>query len=134
MPGRKKKFSCGHTGKGKYCHRCKHEAELNRSSKKIKQEWDDQLSAMPISLDHVPEKIAKKTIQIINKLSSGENYQLFRGKRLAKMGQRQTISIPIGRRYRLICSENKGIFTYIEVISHENYNIRLSSGGWITNR
>ncbi len=46
------------------------------------------------------------------------------------MGQREVISIPIGKRYRLICLEQNGEMRYLEVLSHEQYNNRLKSGGW----
>lgn len=63
-------------------------------------------------------------------LNAGKAYQDFKGKRLVTMGQREVISVPIGRRYRLICRDSNGCLEFIEVITHEEYNNRLSSGGW----
>lgn len=63
-------------------------------------------------------------------LCEGRPYLDFKGKRMITMGQREIISIPVGRRYRLICCEKSGTLKFVEVISHEEYNSRLASGGW----
>lgn len=95
-----------------------------------KKEMSDRLSKSPIPLDHVPTSVADRTLEVIVALSKGAAYQSFKGKRLVTMGQRDVVSIPIGRRYRLICRHTKGPLQFLEIISHETYNNRLSSGGW----
>lgn len=137
MAGRRKKFLCGHVGKGQYCHRCEEEEakarkalEVSQAALVAKQDWAACLLAAPVPLEGVPKPIAVKALQIMAALSSGTSYLAFRGKRLVAMGQRTVISVPIGRHYRLICKEQDHQLHYEAVITHEAYNGRLSSGGW----
>ncbi|BBL74806.1 hypothetical protein MishRS11D_19040 [Methylomagnum ishizawai] len=90
-----------------------------------------RLSQAPIPLDDLPPEIAEKTLEMIAALQQGASYMDFMGKRMKNMGQRHVISIPIGRRYRLICKEDNGQLEFIEAISHEEYNNRLSGNGWV---
>ena len=89
-----------------------------------------RLSSSPIPLEHLPTDVAEKTLQVIVDVQKGTSYLEFKGKRLTAMGQRHIISIPIGRSYRLICSGHEEEIEFVEAISHENYNNRLSSGRW----
>ncbi len=135
---RKKTFACGHTGRGKYCHRC---AEEERKKQKKQQEkerrrqqqqaWKEQLAAAPVELGHLPQKTAEKVLQIIGRLQRGETtYMELNGKRLTTMGRRNIISIPIGWSWRLICEDSSKGLVFLEVLSHEAYNNKISSGGW----
>lgn len=130
MAGRKKTFPCGHTGKGKYCHRCAQEEKRKQAILGAKSEWKDRLSSAPVELDHLPKEVAEKALAVIAELQEGRPYPDLKGKRMITMGQREIISIPVGRRYRLICCDKKSSLECIEVISHEDYNNRLTSGGW----
>jgi len=131
MPGRKKKFPCGHAGKGQYCHRCAQVQASIQQSHEERKAWADRVRTAPVPLDDsIPRRVAEKVLQIIAELAKGKPYQDFRGKRLVTLGQREVISVPIGWSYRLICRETCGRLEYLEVISHETYNRRLSDGGW----
>ena len=119
----KKKFPCGHVGNGKFCHRCaqeekrtQEEEERKREHAKNKHDWGERISLSPVRLDHLPIEIAKKSLQVINKLNNGGKYQVVQGKRLVAMGKRHIISIRIGQRYRLICRESQKSLDYVEVI------------------
>ncbi|MFQ5500395.1 MAG: hypothetical protein ACE5FH_12065, partial [Candidatus Zixiibacteriota bacterium] len=102
MAGRKKMFSCGHFGKGRFCHRCVQEETQKQKSVQAKSDWNDRLSASPVQLDHLPKDAAEKTLQVIKDLTNGKRYQDFKGKRMITIGQREVISIPVGRHFRLI--------------------------------
>lgn len=130
MAGRKKTFPCGHFGKGQYCHRCAAEESARKQARDDKQAWAARIEAAPISLGAIPKPIAERALKAMSDLDAGKSYLEFRGKRLASMGQREVITIPIGQRYRLICLEQEGALRYLEVLSHEQYNNRLASGGW----
>lgn len=130
MAGQNNSFPCGHRGKGQFCHRCKEEERRKQEARQRKAEWNDRLSSAPVHLDHLPEDIAERVLQVVQELKLGKTYMSLNGKRLVAMGQRDVISIPIGRRYRMICKEKEGAFECVEVITHETYNHRLSSGGW----
>ena len=130
MASRKKVFPCGHRGKGKFCHRCKQEEEINENKLKSRSAWDEKVNSSPIDISRLPKKVAEKTLSIIETISEGKSYHTLRGKRLVTMGQREVVSIPVGWSYRLICFEKNGAFDFVEVLSHEDYNNKLSSGGW----
>ena len=131
MPSRKRTFPCGHRGKGQYCHRCEEVSDARLKSKRVKENWGKTLSQAPISLDKLPRDIAIKSLRIIQGIETGKSLCEFRGKRLVAMGQRGVISIPIARKYRMVCTDQGGMLEYLEVISHETYSNRISSGGWI---
>ncbi len=130
MAGQRKSFPCGHAGKGKYCHRCAAAEAERQKVAQIKGDWQSRLRASPIPLDHLPKGVAENVLRVIEDLKSGKPYEDLKGKRLITMGQRDVISIPIQRRYRLICRDREGKIEPIEAITHEVYNSRLSSGGW----
>lgn len=113
-----------------FCHRCKQEEEINERRLKRKSAWNEKVKSSPIDISHLPKKVAEKTLSVIEIISEGKSYHALKGKRLASMRQREVISIPVGWSYRLICIERNGTFDFVEVLSHEDYNNKLSSGGW----
>jgi len=130
MAGRKKVFPCGHRGKGRYCHRCKQDEERLSKRKEAKYAWKKQVLSLPLDLEQLPRDVVKKVMKVVEDLEKSGSYTDFKGKRLVHIGQREVISIPIGRSYRLICKDTGGSLEYLEVITHETYNNRLASGGW----
>ena len=130
MPVRKKTFPCGHRGSGKFCHRCAEDEKRKNQISQARAERRSRLSASPIPLNHLPANVADKTLRVIVELQSGASYLDFMGKRLKTIGQRDVILIPVGRRHRLICREVNGSLEFVEAITHEEYNSRLSAGGW----
>jgi hypothetical protein len=95
MPATKKHFACGHTGKGRGCHRCadRHrEREIHVATKQV---WQAKLAASPLPLGHCPQAVAEKALDIA-KLERGSSYLTF--KRLRAMGQRDIVLIPLGWR------------------------------------
>jgi hypothetical protein len=131
MAGRKKTFTCGHSGKGQYCHECARQAAEAQKVAESRRAHMERIASAPIPLHALPAEVAEKARRVIEDLSSGKPYMDFKGKRLTTMGQREVISVPIGRRYRLICRQQSGGLEFVEVISHEVYNNRLASGGWL---
>lgn len=126
----RKVFPCGHKGKGQFCRPCREAEVRERENARQKEEWRSRLAAAPIPLDHLPQGIAEKALEAIEAIRSGRPHAEFEGKRLATMGQRDVIVIRLGRRYRLICRDLGGRREFVEAISHETYNRRISSGGW----
>lgn len=126
----KKKFECGHIGKGKFCHRCSdqermqalekvvlHERARNRTAKKEANAMDAiDLSA----LTHIPSLLVKART-IISAIASGETYNRFGGKLLVSTGK-EFVSIKIGYKFRLVYRA-KPLVPH-ELLSHEDYNNR----------
>ena len=58
----KKKFQCGHSGKGQYCHRCAHADVLVQQADKAKDESAKTLRAEAERLKTVPSKAATNVV------------------------------------------------------------------------
>jgi len=127
MPKRRKTFPCGHRGFGQICHRCEQEKKQSeqkdheREQKRLeKQEWKRTFDDDPIDLRSLTPKLVIKARSIITGLDQGQDYREFGGKRLNY--DRQVISIPLNRDYRMICHDIDGKPTPQGVVSHEEYN------------
>lgn len=127
---RKTHFDCGHTGHGQYCHHCRNEDNIRSAKQTSRRAWLDRCSSTPVTLEHLPRRIAEKALRVLTELQEKTSYLKFYGKRLTTMGTREVVSIPLGNRFRLVCSEREGMLIPIEVISHETYNGRLQSNRW----
>ena len=70
----------------------------------------------------VPDRVLDKARHIIGLLEQGTPYWQMRGKRLHR--NRSVISIPVGRRWRLLALDANGSLRPKELLSHESYNNR----------
>ena len=70
--------------------------------------------------DKVPQKVLQKAQQIIHRLDDGNPYWQMRGKRLNQ--DRNMISIPVGRRWRILAFWRNGEAVPRAILSHERYN------------
>jgi hypothetical protein len=142
---RKQTFPCGHTGKGRFCHRCETEkrdssdvstpgpkaessdAHSAKDADKIdldkidKEAWRETFEADPIPLRHLPSKgLVQRARLILGEIQKGAPWHQFNGKRLQH--DRTIVSIPLGRRYRILFRTDEGAPRPVEVLSHEAYN------------
>ncbi|MFO7567274.1 MAG: hypothetical protein R6X02_31810 [Enhygromyxa sp.] len=135
---RKKTFPCGHSGKGRFCHRC--QAAKNEQAKSVsegksngksrggedpvkadKEAWRETFEADPIPLSHLPNRnLVKRARMILSEIDKGAPWHQFNGKRLQH--DRNVVSIPLGRRYRILFRTDDGAPKPVEVLSHEAYN------------
>jgi hypothetical protein len=130
---RKKTFSCGHKGYGQICHRCAQAVALQEQDDRVRAEkrqekidWEASFSDDPIDLTALPQHVVLKSRSIIAALNSKHDYREFGGKRLRH--DRQIISIPITRNYRMICHDENGTTVPHAVLSHEDYNVKKPGG------
>jgi hypothetical protein len=145
---RKKTFPCGHSGKGRFCHRCQtvideaghvtgngtgsNGAQPERNgkpkrgddeveSKADKEAWRESFEADPIPLSHLPSRnLVMRARLILAEIDKGAPWHQFNGKRLQH--DRNVVSIPLGRRYRILFRTDDGAPKPVEVLSHEAYN------------
>lgn len=158
---RKKTFPCGHSGKGRFCHRCqaaidehrtdghvadngangangahatgsngapvggngkpKRAAEDGVESKADKEAWRETFESDPIPLSHLPSRnLVMRARLILSEINKGAPWHQFNGKRLQH--DRNVVSIPLGRRYRILFRTDDGAPKPVEVLSHEAYN------------
>lgn len=132
---RKKTFPCGHSGKGRFCHRC-HAAKAAQeeqqaadtaaeaeedASKADKEAWRETFEADPIPLAHLPNRgLVMRARLILAEIDKGAPWHQFNGKRLQH--DRNVVSVPLGRRYRILFRTDDGAPKPVEVLSHEAYN------------
>jgi hypothetical protein len=142
---RKQTFPCGHTGKGRFCHRCETDkrdsseglapgAALGEAKPKAepdadkidldkidKEAWRETFEADPIPLRHLPSKgLVQRARLILGEIQKGAPWHQFNGKRLQH--DRTIVSVPLGRRYRILFRTDEGAPRPVEVLSHEAYN------------
>src|SRR5690606_5996621 len=113
---------CGHSGKGRFCHRCQaaknEQAEGESSSngkgsdegseaKAEKEAWRESFEADPIPLSHLPSRnLVIRARMILSEIGKGAPWHQFNGKRLQH--DRNVVSIPLGRRYRILFRTDDG--------------------------
>lgn len=124
---RKKTFPCGHKGKGSFCHRCEQEKATAHKPKRRgpdpddKEEWRAAFEEDPIDLQHLPNKgLVKRARRILEAVGNGAPWHQFNGKRLQH--DRNVVSVPLGRRYRILFRTDEGSPEPVQVLSHEAYN------------
>lgn len=120
----KKRFACGHRGYGQYCHCCARQqaqrtAKLRQRQGK-RQQWQALFWADSIDLRPLPKSVVKKARDVVQALQQGTSYWQLSGKRLHIA--REVVSIPVTRRYRLLCRDTQEGIQPVKVISHEAYN------------
>ena len=121
---RRRTFDCGHTGYGQTCHPCQqlqHQAEFTEQQRQVRQRWRDSFKQDQIDLTRLPVYVVRRARYLIAQLDQGVPYRRFQGK-LLKACKRQVVSIPIGRRYRMLCRWQESTLKPIAVLSHEDYN------------
>lgn len=133
MPGRKKRFPCGHLGRGQYCHRCMKEIkkEVRREEREAEQQrereaWRLSFDDDPIDLRRLPRHIVEKTRALLERLDAGATVRDLEAKRL--QFDRQLVSIVVTREYRLVCLDDGAHLHPLEALSHEDYNTRYAGG------
>ena len=137
----RKRFTCGHIGYGRWCHRCFSRRPLSstqrskpanlisiqaakarrlRRKQVAKCRWQASFQSDPIPLKHLPKPIVIKTRKILKALAQGTPPSVLKGKRFKF--DRTLLRIPISYRYRLICRWQDGAIVPRMVLSHEDYN------------
>ena len=126
---RKRTFPCGHTGKGRFCRPCVAEQKAQEAEQaRVREEtdgdqkpWRDTFADDPIPLDHLPNRnLILRARTILREIDRGAPWHQFNGKRLQH--DRNVVSIPLGRRYRIVFRTDDGAPRPVEVLSHEAYN------------
>lgn len=85
-----------------------------------RQAWQTAFADDPINLRKLPQRVVLKARVTLETLAEGADYWQLTGKRLK--AARDIISIPVTRRYRLLCRQDGRSLTPLKVISHEDYN------------
>ncbi|MCG2787709.1 MAG: hypothetical protein L6461_21695 [Anaerolineae bacterium] len=73
-----------------------------------------------IQAERIPGNVLAKAQKLIQKIERGVPYTTFRGKRLSC--NRNMISIPVGRKWRMLARDSPEGIQIFAVISHATYN------------
>jgi hypothetical protein len=83
--------------------------------------WQATFDRDPINLRRLPTRtLVRKARAILDQIAAGVPYTRFRGKRFRY--DRTIISVPLGRRYRLLFQDEGGALHPLCCLSHEAYN------------
>ena len=73
-----------------------------------------------IQAERIPGNVLEKARKIVQKIERGVCYATFRGKRLTT--DRTCISIPVGRKWRMLARDSPDGIQVYAVLSHGTYN------------
>jgi len=73
-----------------------------------------------IQAERIPNNVLEKARKILRKIERGVPYTTFRGKRLTT--DREKISIPVGRKWRMLARDSPDGIQVYAVLSHGNYD------------
>jgi hypothetical protein len=83
--------------------------------------WKESFAQDAIDLRRLPTRsLVCKARAILAQMAAGVPYTRFRGKRF--QSDRTVISVPLGRRYRLLFEDEGGVLCPLYCLSHEAYN------------
>jgi hypothetical protein len=73
-----------------------------------------------VDLSRVPKDVAEDARLLITRLLGGEHFQALGGKMINR--RKKYVSVPIGRRWRLVCERDRGAVQPRRILSHSDYN------------
>lgn len=124
----RKRFSCGHHGLGRYCHRCRAQTpvapvepaaahDLAQASSLAQLRERERLSSIGLAAAVHQPAVLERALDVLNRLEQGV-HPLALGARCLN-SRRGDFSIAIGRRYRLLVDATT--LKPVRFMSHETY-------------
>jgi hypothetical protein len=124
MAGQKKRFPCGHVGRGQYCHRCQAaeaEEHARRQQAAERAAWQATFATDAVDLRALPNReLELEARDVLAGIGAGRHPAEFGGKRISY--DRTVISVPLSRDYRIMFRDDGDSLAPIAVMSHETYN------------
>ena len=122
----KRKFECGHTGKGQFCHACatrqaaKSNAQLERQARREAKQLAAASDGIDLSpVDHL-KVVQREARALLEKVRNGTHPYALRGKPL-KATAGAVLSVPVGLSYRILF--DAPTLAPLRIVSHEDYNL-----------
>jgi len=121
----KRTLSCGHTGKGQFCHACaaaeksRQNTKFERDEARAKKQRAAEDDRVDLSIVSHLSAVQRQAREILRKVSAGEHPFSLNGKPLRSCCG-QVISVPVGRQYRLLF--DGPTLEPLQLLSHETYN------------
>lgn len=121
----RKPFSCGHRGLGQYCHRCRQEQGTLRAREAARGTRQALAERLGVAAGEFPERILRRAAVITQQIQA-DGLPAMRALGAKKILSADGIlSVPIGRRYRLLFAVDDDIPRYLALLTHEQYDQRL---------
>ena len=121
----KRTFSCGHTGKGQFCHACtaveksRQRQQIDREGARAAKQRAEEDDRVDLSIVNHLSAVQRQAREILRKVGAGEHPLSLNGKPLRSCAG-QVISVPVGRSYRLLF--DAPTLKPLQLLSHETYN------------
>jgi hypothetical protein len=122
----KRKFECGHTGKGRFCHACAalQAARSNAQQERQTRREAKQLAAASDGIDLSPvnhlKAVQREARALLEKVRNGTHPYALRGRPL-KATAGAVLSVPVGLSYRILF--DAPTLAPLRIVSHEDYNL-----------
>ena len=121
----RKLFPCGHRGRGRYCHRCRQEQATTQARAAARDVRQDLANRLGVVVGEFPERILRQAAIITQQALAGGLPALRAIGAKKILSAEGILSVPIGRRYRLLFAVADDVPRYLELLTHKQYDQRL---------
>lgn len=119
-------FPCGHRGRGQYCHRCRQEQDAVRAREAARGDQQAIADLLGVAISEFPERILRQAAAIHRQvLTDGlPALRAFGAKKI--LSAEGILSVPIGRRHRVLFAVDDGHPRYLKLLTHAEYDGQLA--------
>ena len=121
----RKRYPCGHRGRGQYCHRCAQERD-DMSARTAAREGKLALAELLcVPATDFPDKILRRAAAIHQEVAAQGLLALRRRGAKKILSLDNVLSVPVGHHHRLLFVVDHDFPRYLELLTHEQYDRRL---------
>ncbi len=118
-------FPCGHRGRGQYCHRCHQDQSAIQAREATRDGRQVLADLLGVAIGQFPERILRRAAAMHRQVLA-DGLPALRALGAKKILSADGIlSIPIGRRYRLLFAVENDQPRYLELLTHAEYDARI---------
>lgn len=118
-------FPCGHRGYGQYCHRCRQDQGAVQAREATRDGRQVLADLLGVAVGQFPERIVRRAAVIVRQVLVGGLPALRALGAKKILSADGILSIPIGRRYRLLFAVEQDRARYLALLSHSDYDARI---------
>ena len=124
-PIMRKRFPCGHRGRGQYCHRCAQERGGAHRRAAAREGRLALAELLGVPATDFPDKILRRAAAIHQEVAAQGLLALRRRGAKKILSLDNVLSVPVGHHHRLLFVVDHDIPRYLELLTHEQYDRRL---------
>ncbi|MHB8252200.1 MAG: DUF7682 family zinc-binding protein [Acidiferrobacter sp.] len=121
----RKRFPCGHLGRGQYCHRCAQEKADVHARTATREGKRALAGVLNVNVTDFPDKILRRAAVIHQEVADQGLLALRRRGAKKILSLDNVLSVPVGHHHRLLFVVDRDIPRYLELLTHEQYDRRL---------